>query len=105
MKRLLFISLLLSLPAYGNSGAFVISKITVENGNVYIYSDSISNPNNCELTNYVKIDRDSLGFKEMYGMALTAFTTSSKIGFWSAKCGVTPWGKTANVAYNSYLTK
>ena len=41
----------------------------------------------------------------MYSMALAAFASSTKSGFWANTSGSTPWGKSVNVAYASYQVK
>lgn len=105
MKKIAFLVFLLPFYASGNTGKFQIKHIQVELGHVYIFNSEMLNPKNCGRSGVVKLDKGSAGFKEMYSMALTAYTTGEKIGFWSNKCSSSPWGQTVNTAYASYLAK
>lgn len=106
MRKVVFLMLLLPFYALGNTGTFQIKTIQVEHGHVYIFNSEMKNPKNCGRSGVVKLDKGSDGFKEMYSMALTAYTTGEKIGFWSNRCTISPWGgQTVNTAYASYLSK
>lgn len=106
MKKFsLLFAFLISLNTYADTSSQMIERIQVENGQVYIYSKGFINTKNCQKADRVKLDKDSLGFKEMYSMALTAYTAKTPIGFWIKECGISPWRITVPVAYASYLAQ
>ncbi|GLR06821.1 hypothetical protein GCM10007906_44090 [Vibrio hyugaensis] len=106
MKNILLLLLFsLSFCSHANTSKQIISKIQVESGHVYIFSSKFANTKNCERSGLVKLDKDLPGFKEMYSMALTAFTTKTPIGFWVLNCGLSPWRVTVPIAYASYLSE
>lgn len=100
-----FFTFLISSNSFAHTSLQNIEKIQVELGNIYIVSKGFVNVKGCDSGNIVKLDKDSLGFKEMYSMALAAYTTKTPIGFWIKECGPSPWSKTVPVAYVSYLAQ
>ncbi|NMJ87632.1 MAG: hypothetical protein EX285_07330 [Thaumarchaeota archaeon] len=106
MKNILLLLLIsLSFFSHANTSKQIISSIQVEKGHVYIFNSNFINTKNCERSGVIKLDKDLPGFKEMYSMALTAFTARIPIGFWITSCGYSPWGDTVPVAYVSYLSE
>ncbi|EDP59774.1 hypothetical protein [Vibrio sp. AND4] len=106
MKKItLILFTLLSFSSYANTSKQIINLIQVEHGHVYIFNSGFKNTKDCEQSGVVKLDKDLPGFKEMYSMALTAFSAKMPIGFWISTCGRSPWGSTVPVAYVSYLSE
>jgi hypothetical protein len=89
--------------AVANTGQFVPDRISVEKGHVYISNPGYKNTKSCDIEGMVKLNKDSLGFQEMYSMALTATTAKKEIGFWISSCESSPWGKSIGTAYMSYM--
>ncbi|GLQ76327.1 hypothetical protein EKN09_05435 [Vibrio penaeicida] len=104
LKVVTLIALLVcTFSASANTEKYVPTQISVELGNVYIWNASYINTKGCDLSGVVKLNRDALGFQEMYSMVLTAYTAKKPIGFWIRSCESSPWGKTIPTAYMSYM--
>jgi hypothetical protein len=99
---LLSICTLIPLAAFAgpSSGAFNIATIHIENGDVYVKSNTtLPDPLSCGINTMVKLNKDDIGFKELYSMALTAYTSNKKIRFWLKSCDFAPWAGNVAKAY------
>ncbi|EGU56390.1 hypothetical protein VINI7043_21011 [Vibrio nigripulchritudo ATCC 27043] len=93
----------MTFSTHANTEKFIPTQISVESGHVYIWNSNYINTKGCVLSGAVKLNKDSLGFQEMYSMVLTAYTAQKPIGFWIRSCEPSPWGKTIATAYMSYM--
>lgn len=99
---LLFLCSFIPLAAIAgpSSGAFLIATIHIENGDVYVKSTStLPDPLSCGINTMVKLNKDDIGFKELYSMALTAYASNKKVRFWLKSCDFAPWAGNVAKAY------
>jgi hypothetical protein len=84
-----------------------ISWINVENGHVYIKMEPALDLSFCgdeELSKtIIKIDKDSLGFDQMYSLALAAYISKQGVRFFIKDCGSSPWNKDIAKVYSAQI--
>lgn len=89
LRNLLFFSSLLlmgatgfaanSALAHGSSGAFLVSKVTVEGDRALVHGATIQNPDGCATANYAVIMPSHADVDRLMSFALTALSTKRSV--------------------------
>jgi len=97
MKRICFVLMLLLCEhanAGGGSGFRNISSIKIEGSSfIMIHATSAwSNPDGCSKSDQAMVLMSDNARQEKLSLAISAYMSGKKIGFWLSGCSQTPWG-------------
>lgn len=78
--------------ASGPSGAVLLTSVAVEGQKIYLTSKSFGNPDGCASAAVVVLAAQSeQEYDRMLSIALTAYTSKSKVSLWLSGCAPAPW--------------
>lgn len=75
---------------------------------LWVGSSEIQNPDSCDRLDKVHIKPTEPGYQTMLTVAMTAYASNKKVGFWSPNCAIIPfWGgtKTFPIVNNLWITE
>jgi hypothetical protein len=89
----------------GSAVPLLVDRVTVENGNMYLWSSQFANPDQCATAAVAVVPSNVANWSAMYAMALTSVATNKKLSFWFNGCTPTPWYASAPVVYTMTIER